>query len=381
MKKNLNIVLVGYRKEAVKKALMMFNHVQLVVPENTKIPKSLSIDNIYYFKNDKLDFELTDRPDLCLPLSESAVMMASKITFAYQCLGYDKTLSLLSHEKVQLKQHALKNKFNISKFQLVSEATQASELIKNLGLPLVLKQQNSSGSRGLNFCYTKEQVSQHLASDKIAESFIEGKEYSAEVFVKNNKIVFLNFTNYYKHLKINILPHEFSDEIKSKIDKFLAQIINCYNINTAFLHMEFFVSNKTLTLGEFAIRPPGGYLMDLIKLSYNFSPWETYFKLFIDENLSLPQQAKTYSCAIILHPGAGQVDEIKGVDYAKKLSSFYSIKLKKTSGDQVSYREGSGQDIGHVILSNKNKEALLSDIKSLEENLKIYLITEESEPK
>ena len=141
------------------------------------------------------------------------------------------------------------------------------------------------------------------------------------------------------------------------------------------MHVEFFVSNTQLTLGEFAIRPPGGYLMNLIKLSYNFSPWEVYFKLFIDDNISIPQKAKTYSCAIILHPGAGQVDNIQGVDYAKKLSSFHSMKLKKSSGDKVSYREGSGQDIGHVILTNKNKEALISDIKSLEENLKIYLVT------
>lgn len=375
MKKKLSVVLVGYRKEAIKKALDIFNQVQLVVPKSTKIPNSLKIANIYYYENDELDFELNNEPDLCLPLSESAVMMASKIKESYRCHGYGEALSLLSHEKIQLKQHALKHNINISKFQLVNESTKDDELIKNLGLPLVLKQQNSSGSRGLSFCFTKEQVSQQLAPGKIAESFIEGKEFSAEVFVKDKKIIFLNLTNYYKHLKINILPHEFSKDIKSKIDEFLIKIINSYKINTAFMHVEFFVSNTQLTLGEFAIRPPGGYLMNLIKLSYNFSPWEVYFKLFIDDNISIPQKAKTYSCAIILHPGAGQVDNIQGVDYAKKLSSFHSMKLKKSSGDKVSYREGSGQDIGHVILTNKNKEALISDIKSLEENLKIYLVT------
>ncbi|MCH2533794.1 MAG: ATP-grasp domain-containing protein [Bdellovibrionales bacterium] len=381
MKKDLNIVLVGYRKEAIKQALDMFGNVQLVVDVNTKIPKSLNVSHVYYFSNDELDFSLIEPPDLCLPLSESSIVMASKIKHKYQCLGYDKELSLFSHEKIQLKQQALKKKINISQFQLVTESTTASELIKHLGLPLVLKQQNSSGSRGLNFCYNKIEVSKHLAPEKIAESFIEGKEFSAEVFVKNKSIIFVNFTNYYKHLKINILPHDFSKEVKTKIDAFLLKIIDSYNIDTALLHIEFFVSDNSLTLGEFAIRPPGGYLMNLIQLSYNFSPWKAYFKLFTENNISIPQQARTYSSAIILHPGAGEVDNIQGVEEVKKLSSFHSIKLKKSSGDKVSHRQGSGQDIGYIFLTNKNKEALFNDIKSLETNFIINLITEELEPK
>lgn len=376
MKINKTIALVGYRKEAIQIAEDMFESVHIVVPEGTKVSKKLKQSQVHFFNSKDITPELPKTLHLCLPLTESGVLLAAKIKEKYNCAGYTLELSTCSHEKLILKQKTNNSELKITDYRVITEDTSAADLMQKLGLPLVIKQQNSSGSRGLRYCHTLDEIKQHMQPGYIAEAFIDGKEYSAEVFVKNGQPVFHNFTNYYKHLKINVLPHKFQTDLHGKLMTFIQELVQTFNVTTAFLHIEFFLSKEeTITLGEFAIRPPGGYIMKLLSLSYNFSAWESYFKLFLDKQIDLPSQHTDYSCAVILHPGEGKLESISGLDTIKNLSSFYSLQLKKSAGDQVLDRQGSGQNIGHIILKNKKQKALIDDLKSLEENFKINMIT------
>lgn len=367
------ILLVGYRKDAIRRAIDCFSNVEILVPEGTKVSKSLEINKVYYYSNEEETPIIDELPDLCLPLSESSVVMASLITEEYRPNGYSSRLINSSHDKVLLKNIAHKNSIPISKFQVINSNTKAEDLINHLKLPIVIKQRSSSGSRGLQLCENLKDVKNHLFEGWIAESFIEGKEYSAEVFIQNGKILFTNFTDYLERLKINVLPHKFSNAELILVQQLIEKVINAYEINTAFLHIEFFLNNNKITFGEFAIRPPGGYLMKLIKHSYNIDPWELYYKLFLNEKLKPVNKPFNYSSAIILHPGSGTIKEILGEEHIRSLDSFYSFKIKKNIGDIINEREGSGQDIGYIILINKDQKALYADIESVQKNFHIIL--------
>lgn len=374
MLKPQTLLLVGYRKDAIRCALALFSKVELLVPTGTKISNSLKVQKVYFYnENDQLP-HLDSGPDLCLPLTESSVMAAALVTKTYKCHGYSEDLSQLSHDKLLLKKRALKANIPISKFKHILPTSEAKQLSEELGWPVIVKQRSSSGSRGLMFCHNIDELNSHLIPGWIAESYIEGQEYSAEVFIKNKTIIFKNFTNYHERLKINVVPHEFNAQNLEKVNSLINKIVTAYNINTALLHIEFYLHKDEIIFGEFAIRPPGGYLMKLIKHSYDFNPWEVYFKIFTDElDVKTNFSRKLYSSAVILHPGIGEIVAIEGQDKVKKLSSFFSLKLKKQVGDLITHRDGSGQDIGYIILKNKSQKALMADLESLNKNFKISL--------
>lgn len=255
------------------------------------------------------------------------------------------------------------------------------ELIETLGLPMALKTCTGSGSRGAYIAKTKEEVPKSLKKGYMAESFVYGTECSIEAIVQNGKVLFQNVTEYTEPKFANLVPATFSSEIQTKIFEFNKKIIAALGAKNGITHTEVFIQNLeqndaekiNLVFGEMALRPPGGYIMELLKLSYQRNFWQIWLNTFLGKKIDVKDiQVNFYSGLRLFHPPAGVLKSIKGKEFVKSIPELQEFTLSVKKGAIIKQREGTGQSVGHLVIKGEDSQK----IKSLLEETKQQLIFE-----
>lgn len=366
------IVLVGFRSAALQAALRL--KLQVIVWQPGALPKRY-LNKIALFIStpypDTIDTFPTSILTLCknfniaavIASTEKSVVPAALLQSQLNISGNSISTAVACRDKLQMKIAIAQAKFPLAAYKLIVPTTTADELIAELQLPIVIKERASSGSRGLYIAYNKDELVSHMSVGCLAESFINGKELSIESFIHNGKILFVNFTQYYLDRAINIMPAEFDADTQAKLILFNQQVINDMNIKQGMTHLELFISESGLVFGEIALRPPGGYLMDLLQISYGFDAWQAFINLNINRTISYPSLIKQYSAVWVIHPGAGTVKTITGLDSIKKLASVKSVNVRIKNGDIICKRAGAGQDCGYILFNATTRTELIRDIE------------------
>ncbi|WP_375558761.1 acetyl-CoA carboxylase biotin carboxylase subunit family protein [Bernardetia sp. OM2101] len=252
------------------------------------------------------------------------------------------------------------------------------ELIEKLGLPMAFKTCTGSGSRGAFIIKKEEDVPKFLKKGYMAESFVEGTECSIEAIVQNGKVLFQNITEYTEPKFANLVPATFSSEVQSQIFEFNKKIIIALGAKNGITHTEVFIQKLgtdkiNLVFGEMALRPPGGYIMELLKLSYEKDFWQIWLDAFLGNKIELENtQNHFYSGLRMFHPSAGTLKSIKGKEFIKSIPELKEFTLSVKQGSIINQREGTGQNVGHVVIKAKESQK----IKSLLEEIKQKLIFE-----
>ncbi len=305
-------------------------------------------------------------------MTESAVVPASLIRHELKLFRNSKSVINRCTDKLKMKEYLFEKNIPMTNF-LSSRNKSVDQIMSQLGLPLVCKVKHSSGGRGVTFINSREELERNLSKDVYFESVVNGKEGSIESFIQNREIIFTNITEYYKNGECNLVPCTYSDELKSKLLELNEKVINALNIKWGMTHLEFYITEDKILFGEVALRPPGGYIMDSLDLSYSQKFWDIFIDIELHQNVEINNINQNFSCSIIIHPGKGIVKTISGEDAINKLESLVNFKLKVNEGDKILNREGVGQECGHLILSSKIKENLLDDLSKFYANFKIHL--------
>jgi hypothetical protein len=133
--------------------------------------------------------------------------------------------------------------------------------------------------------------------------------------------------------------------------------------------LEVYLREDGLLFGDIALRPPGGYIMELISQSYGFSAWDALVHMELDLPFTFPDTHKYHSAAYIIHPGAGTVQQIKNWDEVCSLPGVFKSKLKLQARLSMDERKGVGEDAGYLLLSNIKAEPLAQDIEKVRHTL------------
>ncbi|MBS0358720.1 MAG: ATP-grasp domain-containing protein [Proteobacteria bacterium] len=304
---------------------------------------------------------------------ENSVVLAAKIREFFRISGNSLVSSTYCHDKYQMKLMAEHHQISITPFVLLNRHSDPDQLIEQFGFPIVLKQRNSSGSRGIQFTQNKDALVEHMHANWLAEKMILGPEYSVESFIQDRKIIFSNITEYFQLKFCNIMPADIADTIFKEILALNKKVIEIFHIERGMTHLELYVTKQGLLFGEIALRPPGGYLMNLLELSYGFNPWQAFIKSELGELHSVPHQAQRYSSVLLIHPGEGVVKKIEGFEEIKRQSSVVSAKLRCYVGKKLKERIGVGQDYGEVILKAKSRDEIVNALSIVQDQLKIQL--------
>ena len=272
-----------------------------------------------------------------------------------------------------MKKAARSHDIPITDFELI-ESQSEGQLIERFGLPMVVKPLAESGARGVKVLRTLEDVKQHAKKGLLAEAFVDGSEISVETFIQKGKPIFHNITDYLHQWKKSILPAELGSDLSEKILQINDEVIKAFEVQNGMTHAEFYLTKSGPLFGEIAIRPPGGYYMELIEKAYGFNPWETYICLETGGELgALPEKALQQAAVYMIHPGAGVVKSITGLESIEKIEQIFFLKMRVKEGDLVNEHESTSSESGHILLNATSKEVLLKKISEIERTLHIEM--------
>lgn len=373
----MQVLLMGFRLGAAK-ALEKLEIPYIIWSEKPlKNPRQCKSTIIDSFPNSESNLEhyqkeLSDITHV-VAVTEAAVIPAS---FCRKKLGLKRnkdSVIVRCTDKLEMKKFLSSKDIPMTDF-IVAKDISAKDIVKQLGLPVVCKVKLSSGGRGVSFLNTIEEVEMNIKRGNYFEKRIEGTEGSIESFVQDGKIIFRSMTEYYKNGVCNLVPAHYSDEIKQKIEELNQNVLKALKVKWGITHLEYYIDqNKNIFFGEIALRPPGGYLMEILPFVYGKNYWEKFIQVETGVTPSCSSEIKMYASSIVIHPGEGRVSEIQGREKLESLASFKKLKLKLGVGDMISKREGVGEDFGYLFLAHENQDQLKKDLKTYFSEFQIKL--------
>lgn len=306
--------------------------------------------------------------------TESSVDIAAMIREEFNLSGTPLKVTNILHNKNEMKLEALKHNIPITTFHLITDKDKPEGLVEKLGLPLVVKPVAESGARGVMVLKSLEEIKAHAKPGLLAEAFVEGSEVSVETFIHNGMPIFHNITEYLHQWKKSIVPSAFEQALEQDIIKINDRVLAGFGVKNGMTHAEFYLTKNGPVFGEMAVRPPGGYYMELIEYAYGFNPWKTYVEIETGTTPKpLPVKANKSACVLMIHPGPGIVDEILGLETVKKLNEVEKFACKVEVGSEIGERDSTSSEVGHVLMSSDSRKRLLERLQLVEDNLVIKM--------
>jgi biotin carboxylase len=311
----------------------------------------------------------------CIASVEAAVVAASH---ARRVLGARKsahTVARRCHDKLIMKRQLREAGVPVTDF-LDLNRPEERERTDELGYPLVIKDRVSSGSRGVEVLTDPDaDLNEVRTRDRMAERFVTGGEMSVEAFVHNGRIVWTNTTRYWKPKYVNVVPAGLDAAMQRQVLELNQRAISALAVRWGMTHLELFMSDEGLMVGEVALRPPGGYIMRCLELAYDFDPWGAFCSVELGEPPSLPRVPGRPTAVVVLHPGEGRVRRINGLDEVRAHPAHVDSLIKVEVGTDITERIGVGEDVGRVLLQAEDQEALDEAIRFVEERLVFELVS------
>jgi biotin carboxylase len=277
-------------------------------------------------------------------------------------------------DKRLMKRAAMDAGIPVTPWRELGPGVDARALVAELGLPLVLKLPRSSGSRGQVVAQSLEEVAAALPGAALAERFVHGREMSIESFVSGGELIFANPTEYLLPLHASIVaapPTAAGDWEAAR--QLSARVLDAFGFERGMAHLELFLTDQGPVLGEVAARPPGGRLMPLLLRAYGFDPWETLLRIELGRPVSLPRAPRRCAGAWMLHPGAGLVSGVDGLEAARAVPGIRRVRLRVRPGDRIDVRIGSGQDIGYLQAEGPHRDAVAAALVEAHRLVRVQL--------
>ena len=295
-------------------------------------------------------------PAAVVGLAERAVVPAAHLREALGHPGCALDTAVRCSDKRAMKRAVRAAGLRCADVVEAEEGLAGADLVDRLGLPMVLKAAVGSGGRGTRVVRDAADVPDRLPGGWMAESFVEGVEMSVETLVVDGRTVFVNPTAYLEPAWASLAPAPLSAADLDAVRVHAEAARVALGVTTGMTHLELFLTPDGPVFGELAIRPPGGHLMRLIEQAYAFDPWEVVLRVALGEPVDVPTQAGRVAAVQILHPGEGTVLAADGLEEARSLPGVEAVSLRVRPGDAVGPRVGTGQEIGHVLVTGATAE-------------------------
>ncbi len=275
------------------------------------------------------------------------------------------------HNKFIMKNYARKLSIPITDYELIKDNSAPMEIIKRLKFPLVIKPIDESGAQDVKLVRDEEDFKKLAKPGLLAEAYVKGTEVSVETLVQNGKPIFHNMTEYLHQWRKSVVPARIHKDLYREIININDQVINGFGVDRGMTHAEFYLTDNGPLFGEIAIRPPGGYYMDLIQRVYNFDSWKAYVSLSCgDKNFEINKQPNGCAAVFMIHPGSGVIKNIRGLEKVKeKVSGIFDLSIRKEIGESVLEHENTSNEVGHILFWAETREDLDKNMKFIEENL------------
>lgn len=277
-------------------------------------------------------------------------------------------------------------------FNLCKNITEVEAALDSIQFPIVVKPIMGSGSVGVKYCQTREDAISHaiqllnkktnernipIDSSLLIEEYIEGRELSVEVF--NGKVIGIT-QKYVSEPPFFIeVGHDFPATLTmgegKSIEETVSKIVDCLSFNNGVLHIELKLTKGGVKVIEINPRLAGGYIPELIKLSYGIDLISESIKFIIGKgNQEIKPQKNQFSCIRFLKgEGTGEIRELLHPDKLNRQYPDVKVQMYKKAGDKITINGDFRDRIGHVISWGPSIEAATTTAENALKDIKMTI--------
>lgn len=214
--------------------------------------------------------------DGVVSMAEVGIIPASKITEYFHLKGNSKTVALNVTDKGKMRNCWMKVPQHSVNFAIVNTLEDGIKALTNFNFPVIIKPtQSFGGSRGVMLIHSAEEFSEAFENAKsggntntevLIESAVEGREFSAEVLIENDKTSVLCIGEKIKsdfpyRVDMSVMyPAQLDLKIESEIHHAISLAIKAVGLNWGVAHIEFcLTTNDEIIFFELGARCGGGH--------------------------------------------------------------------------------------------------------------------------
>lgn len=257
----------------------------------------------------------------------------------------------------------------VPEFRVVQSPADAVELARELGLPVVLKPIDGSGSVGVRLCESFAEVAEHarslagrtrnergLPTDRrmLLERFVDGPEYSIEVF--DGKTVGITRKHLGPPPYFVETGHDFPAELPTAVaDELVAlaeRAVSTLGVAWGATHVEARLGAGGATLVEVNPRLAGGCIPVLVQLATGVDLIRATLDSVIGASPSLSPTSHAHtSIRFVMSREGGTIAGFDGLDEARAEPRVVEVVTYVGPGTRVTVRGDFRDRVGHVIAS------------------------------
>ena len=300
------------------------------------------------------------KPVAVLPGVEYAVPFAARLAERYGVPGAGYGGAQVLRDKHLLRQVSAAAGIRNPRSRPVAGAEEVRALLAEWGGTVILKPANRQAAVGTRVltdpaavdaawadCTDQDegiyQPDRGLELRMLVEEYVRGDEFSVELMSRGGERVFGNVTGktlYPGDRPIELghtvpadVPAELTERLLAETERVLASV----GFGTGFVHCEWIVDDSGVPcLVECAGRMPGDGIIDLIEYAWDVKIVEAYLDLMRGLPVEgLPTTAPRAGAVWFLHPGAGEVLDVTGVEEAEAAADVLGVVVIVGKGDTI----------------------------------------------
>ncbi|AGE24456.1 hypothetical protein H045_01900 [Pseudomonas poae RE*1-1-14] len=285
--------------------------------------------------------------------------------------------------KNRLRNTLKNNRIKSPDFEVLSE----EELLqgpKKIELPFVVKPIRGFAKQFSAICRTRSDFDSYVHNLKIdransalidsvvsheyiVEEYINGTLHSAEVIVRNGKVMFYATTtryraHYYDLLELAaVMPSGLAKQTREEMKTYLQAVFNALNIQIGLYHVELLLTESGPILVEINARMMGSVSPIMYQIQTGHDPFEYLIRLHLGEPVNVNDDEFTdagITLAVAARYG-GTVCSSFRPDQLDELLARYEIPhntLNIYAGREIGRYEGNFSIMGHVIILAKTPD-------------------------
>lgn len=246
----------------------------------------------------------------------------------------------------------------------------------NLEYPVIVKPRDNSGSRGVIYCNTKDEIESAVKEafqftnkeSVLIEEFIDGKEYSIEAIHYKGETHVIQITekittDFPYNVEIgHIQPAELSAVHQDEIKSLVGEIAQSLKFENCASHTEVKINSKGIFVIETSPRLGGGFITStLVPLSVGVNMEDILIDIAVNNDfqyLKVIPIINKKSGIIHFELPVGVISAILNINELNELPNMYSWETTLTIGDNVKLMKNGIDRYGYAIFQTDTKKEL-----------------------
>jgi cysteine synthase A len=267
------------------------------------------------------------------------------------------------------------------RFAVVTDSEQVCGAVADVGLPCVVKPVGESGSQDVLWCadegtarvhaqrllgITENVRGQATAGMVLIEEYVDGAEYSAEMFCAEGEAVCIGVTQrtvsplpYFVETG-HLFPAAVERVLSEQIAEVARQALRAAGFQRGPAHVELKLTGSGPVVIEINARLAGGMIPELIRPATGIDLLEQQIRAAAGRPLRMSADRSRHAgIRFLIAPSAGRFVAVQGVEHASRISGVDRVTVTGVPGRSVRPAQNAYDRLGHVIAVGDSPEAVL----------------------